>query len=288
MDTVNFAEGKMSQSIFRQQRESNFTYVPNEILHDSSLSWKAKGLLVFILSLPNNWELNTAHLKTKSTDGADSVYSGLKELCDAKYMWKRARGGGVGGGWEYLVWDTPHHENPFTENPNRENPNRENPESGKSRTTKNVSEEQRTQEERKNLGETAFSQGKTLVDLFGGADEQASNQKQEDEVMAAWNDCAMLPAIRTISGKRKKTLSARFKDSMFYQNWRQAIKKVAASDFLMGKNDRGWVADFDWFLRPDSVLKIMEGKYDNRGKRERVASSDPALSKWDFEIPKYD
>jgi len=36
---------------------------------------------------------------------------------------------------------------------------------------------------------------------------------------------------------------------------------IPDSPFLLGENDRGWRADIDWFLRPDSVTRILEGKY---------------------------
>jgi hypothetical protein len=42
------------------------------------------------------------------------------------------------------------------------------------------------------------------------------------------------------------------------------MKKILQSDFLCGKNDRGWRADFDFFIKPETHIKIMEGKYDNR------------------------
>ena len=54
------------------------------------------------------------------------------------------------------------------------------------------------------------------------------------------------------------------------EEWGQVFARVIASDFCCGKNDRGWVADLDWVIRPetktkDSTLtKIREGKYDNR------------------------
>lgn len=47
-----------------------------------------------------------------------------------------------------------------------------------------------------------------------------------------------------------------------------ALSKLRVSDFLMGKNDRGWKADFDWFIRPGTISKILEGKYDNKGQTE--------------------
>ena len=39
------------------------------------------------------------------------------------------------------------------------------------------------------------------------------------------------------------------------------MKQIPDCPFLVGDNDKGWRADLDWFLRPDSVTKILEGKY---------------------------
>lgn len=39
------------------------------------------------------------------------------------------------------------------------------------------------------------------------------------------------------------------------------------SDFLNGKNDKGWKADFEWIIRPTNFVKIMEGKYSNTTKQ---------------------
>ena len=43
-----------------------------------------------------------------------------------------------------------------------------------------------------------------------------------------------------------------------------AIERAMGSGFLTGQNDRGWVMDLEFFLRPDTVTKILEGKYDDR------------------------
>jgi hypothetical protein len=136
----------MSKNIFRQKRSSNFTVVPNEFLHSDQLSFKAKGLLSYLLSLPSDWEVHISHLATASTDGNDSVSSGILELITAKYVWRRPRSGSEPGGWEYFIFDAPQSDSPFEESPNRENPKAENPESGKTATTKNYNKEQRTKE----------------------------------------------------------------------------------------------------------------------------------------------
>ena len=74
---------------------------------------------------------------------------------------------------------------------------------------------------------------------------------------------------------RQKALRTRWADAWWRENWEAAIERAAASDFLLGKNDRNWSIDIDFFLRPDSVAKIIEGKYDNNGAASaRVRNND--------------
>jgi hypothetical protein len=83
-------------------------------------------------------------------------------------------------------------------------------------------------------------------------------------VLAYWNSQASLPGVKSFSAGRKKHLAARMRDDFFAANWQLAIDLIVKSDFCTGKNDRGWVATFDWLLKPDTVTRIMEGRYDNR------------------------
>lgn len=85
-----------------------------------------------------------------------------------------------------------------------------------------------------------------------------------EEVIEAWNSMEILPKIMSLTEKRRKTIKARLDDQFFTANWRTALAKVLESAFCTGTNDRGWKADIDWFLKPDSVPMIMEGKYDNK------------------------
>ena len=39
---------------------------------------------------------------------------------------------------------------------------------------------------------------------------------------------------------------------------------MSESKFCVGENDRGWKADFDFFLKPGVIEKVMEGKYDSQ------------------------
>lgn len=63
--------------------------------------------------------------------------------------------------------------------------------------------------------------------------------------------------------KRYKNLNARIKQYCL-DDVLDAIDKIKASDFLQGKNSRGWVITFDWFVLPNNFPKVLEGNYDNR------------------------
>lgn len=97
-------------------------------------------------------------------------------------------------------------------------------------------------------------------------------------LMEAWNEFSSLPKIKAWTTARKTSLSARMKDQFFLENWLPAIERASRSPFLTGSNDRGWKADIEFFLQPNSVAKIMEGKYDQSAKQSTFAAqldSDP-------------
>lgn len=70
--------------------------------------------------------------------------------------------------------------------------------------------------------------------------------------------------IESWNAKRKTALRIRMSDAYFAENWKAAIDRMKSSKFCRGENNRSWIADVGFFLRPDTIAKIMEGKYDNR------------------------
>ncbi|MFB3194866.1 conserved phage C-terminal domain-containing protein [Staphylococcus pseudintermedius] len=72
---------------FRVYKESgNFVTVHKDFIHDSNISWKAKGILLYLLSRPDNWQIYETELKKHATDGRDSLRTGIKELEEAGYI----------------------------------------------------------------------------------------------------------------------------------------------------------------------------------------------------------
>ena len=85
----------------------------------------------------------------------------------------------------------------------------------------------------------------------------------EGAVMRLWNESmrgrAVKP-IRDMTQRRQGLVRARLAkygaDAL-----RDVIRSVADSDFLNGQNARGWTADFNWAMRPENFVKILEGQY---------------------------
>ena len=73
--------------------------------------------------------------------------------------------------------------------------------------------------------------------------------------------CPSYPQIVGINGNRKKAVAARWRIWKTLDTFTELFEKAEESDFLKGKNDRNWHADFDWMMKATNADKILEGKY---------------------------
>ena len=73
---------------------------------------------------------------------------------------------------------------------------------------------------------------------------------------------AQIPTITQISGKRKQSLLARFKEHG-KEKLRTAVINAAKSPFLNGASEKPFVASFDWIFRPNNFPKVLEGNYNH-------------------------
>jgi hypothetical protein len=87
---------------------TNFTIIHNGLVRDHRLSWKARGLLVYLLSQPDHWRTTIAHLASISPEGIHAVRTGLKELETLGYLERIRKQNGLGQ-WstETIVYDYP-------------------------------------------------------------------------------------------------------------------------------------------------------------------------------------
>lgn len=92
-----------------EHREQPFAQIERATLQDERLSWRARGLLAYLLSLPADWHINFTDLARRSPGSAYQVRETFKELQEEGYAeLKRPRGeGGVLKGSCWVVFEAP-------------------------------------------------------------------------------------------------------------------------------------------------------------------------------------
>jgi len=89
------------------------------------------------------------------------------------------------------------------------------------------------------------------------------NKKDCEKIIKIFNDtCPNLPQVLKLTSQRETAIKSRIKEYSLAQIG-DVIQNTADSEFLNGKNDRNWRADFDWIFKPSNFIKILENKYKN-------------------------
>jgi hypothetical protein len=119
---------------FKKDEAHPFIIMSKLPLNDTNLSWKAKGILAYLLSLPDDWNINIKDLQKRSKDGGESTRNGINELIELGYITReRITEKGKFKGYSYTIYEKnlymkkPYPGNPNTEKPNTEKPNTGNP-----------------------------------------------------------------------------------------------------------------------------------------------------------------
>lgn len=126
---------------------------------------------------------------------------------------------------------------------------------------------------------------KTLSDIDKGLDIELDKDIDKDNnlivskdtirqtdvrrVIEEWNklqDVGIAP-IRDIkpASKRCQMLKGRIREYGM-NDLLKAMDNIRNSDFLRGENKNGWMITFDWFVKPNNFLKVLEGNYNGDRK----------------------
>jgi hypothetical protein len=95
-------------TIFRTVKNKNNPYVmiDRRPIDNPALSFKAKGILTYLMSRPDGWEVSTADLVKHGKDGEAAIRAGLKELREAGHMkYTSSRNEGRITGWLIEVFE---------------------------------------------------------------------------------------------------------------------------------------------------------------------------------------
>lgn len=72
--------------IFKLTHLNNFTSITNQTIQDKDLTWEATGLLTYLLSLPEDWDINVVDLANRKKTSKYEVRKIIKELISKGYM----------------------------------------------------------------------------------------------------------------------------------------------------------------------------------------------------------
>ena len=97
--------------IYRSPKQGKVRYTPifNEVLQNTNLSFRARGLLVYILSLPSDWIPVKNQIMQKNGYKRTKFDAIWNELKDAGYIHSKRTKNELGQyiGWDHLVLENP-------------------------------------------------------------------------------------------------------------------------------------------------------------------------------------
>lgn len=189
-------------------------------------------------------------------------------------------GKGVAGKYWCIALKASKNDGPVDENPD---------ELSMSNSTVEVSgegKEKRRESVRRSVGEPT-----AILPIPKPEPSPAASAAAAEAVVAEWNQLKGVSRCESLSKSRRKKLSARLREPWWRGNWLNAIARIPEARWLH-ENERGWKADIDWFLRPDTAAKLIEGKYDHAAGRtnghRRLAGlrhEDDAAEAWNVAEP---
>lgn len=104
-----------------------------------------------------------------------------------------------------------------------------------------------------------------------------SSEVPYNEIIKAYNTtCTGLSKVVALTDARRKAIRARWNAHPDLEAFKQLFDQVARSDFLNGSNDKNWRADFDWLMKEQNLIKVLEGKYERRTEAKTNGGNDRA------------
>jgi len=96
-------------AVFRVERTNNYTVMSNYHLRDKTISFKAKGLLSMMLSLPEKWDYTLQGLAYINREQIDAIRQAVHELERAGYIVRVRERDSRGRlrGAEYTIYEQP-------------------------------------------------------------------------------------------------------------------------------------------------------------------------------------
>ena len=245
----------------KKQYQKGFTTVDNLVLNDTKLSWKAKGLFVYLWSQSDEWDFYETEVVKHSTDKLGSLKSGLKELEHQGYLKRQILRDDKGKfkGNEWVLSDNPMFKNPISDNPMSDNPmsenhtltNTNNNNINNNKDESNTSEKNKDKKSKYNLNYTEF------IEWFN---EETGREFQSN----------VSGTIKTF----KKNIEARFKEGYTKQDL-YLVTKDKAKEWKDDKKQKQYLRPSTLFGSEhfDEYLTLAKERYSPEPQKKKEESS---------------
>ena len=105
-------------------------------------------------------------------------------------------------------------------------------------------------------------------DLNQKPESDIENDIDFDLILKLYHDlCPNMARVEKLTDQRKGFIRARFAEYGI-EKITTVLRTAGESEFLNGHNEKVWKADFEWLMRPNNFIKVLEGKYHNRTKAD--------------------
>ena len=95
--------------------------------------------------------------------------------------------------------------------------------------------------------------------------------------------CTSYPSVKVLSEVRKREIKARL-NTYSLDDLKAVFEKAEASSFLKGRNNRNWIANFDWLIKDENMAKVLDGNYDRPGKaNKKPGFNDIMHTQYDYD-----
>ena len=103
--------------------------------------------------------------------------------------------------------------------------------------------------------------GRRVVAPNRREDNRKEKEDKRNRIKEIYNQtCSNLPQIQKLTEKRERAID-NFLKEFTTEQFEQICKIANSSEFLTGKNNRAWKADFDFLIKTDKATSVLEGKY---------------------------
>ncbi|QUH28244.1 helix-turn-helix domain-containing protein [Vallitalea guaymasensis] len=136
-----------------------------------------------------------------------------------------------------------------------------------------------------NLVESNTVSNNTVSNIYSKTNEpnkSLSNEKKKipyQQIVDKYNEiCVSLPKVQKLTDKRKKFIRVLYNSNFINKDIEriyQIFELAEKSDFLSGRNGKWLACNFDWLIKSDNPVKILEGTYANRAKPQSKQKKKP-------------